>query len=348
MSIVFFDSFGNASLGSHSTGSPADDLRAMWRGGSVTITELADLAEGRRCYAEGIIGSNLKPQHASVIGEIGFGFRLWLNDVAADRNLGELRDQGGLDFCNFGFDASDDTLVVYLNSGGDPQSGVVSRTSVSLSAGVYHYVELRIKLSNTVGEVHWQIDGTPAGSDTGLDTIRVGAVAQPIEILFMPNNTIDWNILDRLADIYVQDYADALLGITEVWYQPADTAGLSADFTPSTGSNHENVDDIGNDGDSTHNESSTPGDRDSFAHSDVVSQVPTAVQVFGMLKTQVVPNADARIGMRSGATDALGATTQLPETFLSLNGPIEEDDPDTASPWTLAGLNAAESVVEVV
>jgi hypothetical protein len=347
--VRFFDSFGYASAAAHTPNTAGDDLRANWIGGTVTVTELANVAEGRRCYLTGAAGADIQPIMLGLAGgEILFGFRFFLNDLGVSRVLCELWEEGpGFLFGTIGVDGTDNSLVYTTASSGDPTASIVSKATAPLAVG-WQYVEVRVKVHATLGEVHWQIDGTDAGSDTGIDTLLSGNATSAVRLVFLSANSIgNWDADDRLADIYVADFADPFLGTMEVWYQPADTAGASADFTPSAGANHENVDDEGSDGDATYNESATPGDRDSFAHSSVVGAEPAAVQVLAAVRSVGTPYARVVIGLNSDGSESEYGPEELVDVYDVIRGPLLETDPDTAAEWTAAGLNAAETFIEV-
>jgi len=348
--IHFFDSFGHASAGSHTPDAVGDDLRVNWSSpSSFTITELASATEGRRCYLTGTPGNEIVPLFGPPSApSILLGFRVWIDDLTTSRLLCRVINPNGAHVGGIGVDATDDTLVYTIASGLNPESSV-AKSSVSLSVG-WNYVEVKILVDNSAGEVHFQIGGNPAGSTTGIDTFQGGGGAEvgSVTVAFLPDEgTGVWDADDRLADVYIADYADDFYGQTEVWYQPADTAGSSADFTPSAGSNHQNVDDIGNDGDATYNSSATPGDRDSFAHSGVQTASARAVQIIAAVRSEAGPLGKVALGVLSAGSEAEDSIGQVVEAYDVVRGSIVADDPDTSSPWDAAGVNAAQTYIEI-
>lgn len=347
MAIFFFDSFGNASAGSHTDGA-GDDLIANWSGGysGVTIAELVSDANGRRCYATGAQGINTRSS-APGVSEYVVGMRLWMNDITSKRCIASLNDIANRLYGQICVDDNGDICYV-RDYRGDADISRVSTATVKTPLQTWFYLEMRIIVADgTSGEIEWWVDGSSAGSDTGIDT-RYDTGSQlgagPMNIMPQWPANFQWNPNDRIADVYMAS-GSTPLGVCEVWYQAADSAGLDADFTPSAGSNHENVDDIGNDGDATYNESSTLTDRDSFLHSDDQASDPHAVQVLCMASAPGDGSGVLSIGVRSGSTDAL-TEVGLVSGYSGARSAILEVDPNTSSAWAAAAVDAAYTVVE--
>lgn len=118
-------------------------------------------------------------------------------------------------------------------------------------------------------------------------------------------------------------------------------AGNSADFTPSTGSNYENVDDATLD-ETNYNDSTTIGHADTFAASDVGTGAAVgAVAVTVMAQTTDGGGSIRPVLRIGGTTYDLGVDQALSATTTALQG-FFEVNPATVGAWTAAALNGAE------
>lgn len=344
MAIISFDSFGNASAGAHSDAA-SDDLSANWWGYTgVTITELASDANGRRCYATGSPGTLAMKAYTTEASEFVIGMRLWVNDITSKRCFAGLASAGYEAYGQIVMDDNGDICFV-RDYRGDADISRQSTATVKAPLQSWFYLEVRVLVHDSAGEVEWWIDGSAAGSDTGLDTKFTSTQqAGLIYSVMLDTASVDWNPNDRIADIYALA-GSTPLGVCEVWYQAADSAGADADFTPSAGLNHENVDDIGNDGDATYNVSSTLADRDSFLHSDDQGSDPHAVQVLCMASAPDDGSGVLSVGVRSGAADAL-TEVGLVSGYTGVKSAVLETDPNTMSAWAASAVDAAYTVVE--
>jgi hypothetical protein len=206
-------------------------------------------------------------------------------------------------------------------------------------------VEVKITFSlSATGSVEFYINGALDSSHTGIQTTRSGDDNYAAYIRMGYTGTAaSW----EFADIYADDSTQ--IGVTEIWYQPCDQAGSSAQFTPSAGNNQDNVDETTDpDGDTTYNESTTPGNKDQLGHNVTHDTGPVAIQTLAWVRANGDGHAKVRIGVKSGATEALGSTEQINDGYAVVRGPIQETDPNTASAWTTAGADAAETTIEHV
>jgi hypothetical protein len=119
--------------------------------------------------------------------------------------------------------------------------------------------------------------------------------------------------------------------------------GNSAQFTPSAGSNWQNVDEINSDSDTTYNSSNTVGHKDTFVIEDLAttSGEVIAVQVFEIWRKDDVGARTARQIVRSGGTDYEGPDVAMNDAY-STNVRALPENPDTSAPWTISEVNSAE------
>jgi hypothetical protein len=116
------------------------------------------------------------------------------------------------------------------------------------------------------------------------------------------------------------------------------TAGSADDFTPSASTNVSCVDDAAPDGDTTHNVSSTTGQRDLF----VVGALPSGVagvahglQVVLFASTDSASRTIKAISKKSG-TEVLSSAAGVNVGYASRGYNVFLNDPSTGSPWGAA------------
>lgn len=154
-------------------------------------------------------------------------------------------------------------------------------------------------------------------------------------------------------DIYLDDAAGAFPGDIGIEGLAVNGAGYSAQFTPSAGANHQNVDDAAPDEDATYNESSTVGHIDSFALANLTGLTPTtpaailAVQHVMRARKTDAASRELRALVRHGGVNGAGASKALATGYQTLTE-IFATNPSTGSAWTLAEIDAMEAGVEVM
>jgi hypothetical protein len=341
------DGFGNLSDGSHLVASDREILGKQW----VSYTNnfaVSDMGDGRKWLMSN--GSTVKLGIQSVDfaaqTTLSFCFRIFMDDRDLT-NLFFLYD-GTTYIYQIGIDASGRVIYggwnnLYLQP--SLTSSIVATSSI-LPLNTPIHCEVKIVLGNgTDGEVHFYINGVLDTSVTGIDTIRAGTSCTNIVVNayddawgFPPN----W----KLSDIIVHNKATPIGG-AGVYYVGSDTAGTDADFTPSAGSNENNVDEIGPDEDTTYNESDgTIGHRDSFTGDGVTGlNVLSVCAVVRARKTASGP-AFLSVGVLHGGSEDQAAEVALTEEYETFVHFVDEN-PSTSAPWATAAVGAAEVTMEV-
>src|SRR5262249_36678260 len=149
-------------------------------------------------------------------------------------------------------------------------------TSTSfLSAGAFNYIEVKITISDTVGVVTVRVNGTSTGwlALTSQDTQNGGPSTITNIILGGDLVTNASNAPSHFDDVVILDTTGAVnndfLGDCRVEAIFPNGAGNYAQWTPSTGSNFQNVDENPPNDDSDYNSSSTAGQIDTFNYSNL-------------------------------------------------------------------------------
>jgi hypothetical protein len=125
-------------------------------------------------------------------------------------------------------------------------------------------------------------------------------------------------------------------------------AGASSGWTPSAGSNYQNVDEQPNDGDTTYNSTTTVGAEDTYA---CPASVPAGCAVYAVAVEADVRKDDAGTNdadalLRSGGVNyASGSPLSLTTQYQRLTR-IWKTDPATGAQWTVANANASQPGVK--
>lgn len=222
----------------------------------------------------------------------------------------------------------------------------------------WQFIAVKVTVSDTVGVLKAQLNTTTivdltnqdtrnAGSGDDMDTVRFqGGQGTGGDVENDNYLTADWFVFDdsgsRNNDLPT---GEVLSG--EALFPDAE--GNQNDWAPNTGSdNSALVDEIDVDEDNTYISTSTATDTDLFTIDDVVDLATIdAVQVKADCRVTDASTFDIELVMRTGTTETnvAGGTVSDSVDYATFYG-MFEIDPDTATDWTVSGLNGAEIGVE--
>ncbi len=218
----------------------------------------------------------------------------------------------------------------------------------------WNYIEASVTISDTVGEVHVRLNGSPTDEISFVGDTKNGGT----------NTTVD------KFTIYSGNGAASYINISDC-YILNDTGSSNNDFlgdvvvrTLSPSSNGTYTQLTGSDGNQIDNYllvdehpysstdyvgSATPGDKDTYVFEDLPGGVATvhAVQVNGMMSKNDGGVASARYVIRSAGSDYPGTTRALTTSYTAYQE-LHETDPATGISWTPAAVNDLESGMEVI
>ncbi len=220
------------------------------------------------------------------------------------------------------------------------RNGTVLATAVgALASNTWYYLQFKVVIHDSTGQYEILVNGsvgTLGVTGTGADT-RNGGTGVIDNVNFGNNAGINVDI----DDCYIYDAAYAgEINIQTVF--PTGT-GNSAQFTPSTGANWQNVDDATPDDDTTYNASSTAGHRDLFATGDVPSASGSilAVVANGYARKDDAGTREVKLTTRISSTNYDSATNPITSAYVFYRHQWATD-PATGLAWVRADLNAAE------
>ena len=216
---------------------------------------------------------------------------------------------------------------------------VLATASAGLNSNQWYYLQFKVVIHDTAGEYEILVNGsvgTLGVTGTGADT-RNGGTGVIDNINY--GNTAGINV--DIDDHYV--YNAGYAGEINIQTVFPTGAGNSTQFTPSTGSNWQNVDDSVPDDDSTYNASGTAGHRDLFATGDVPSTSGSilAVVANGYARKDDAGTREIKLTTRVSGTNYDGASEPITSGYAYYRKQWDTD-PATGLAWVRADLNAAE------
>lgn len=220
-------------------------------------------------------------------------------------------------------------------------------------ADTFHYIEVRVTISDTVGVVIIKVDNNEEDNQTGLDTKNAGTGDLCNGITFQGTN-------HELDDVYILNDAgsapyNTFLSDVRIEAVLPDGDGFSSQFDttfPASPTNHfSKVDEATPDDDTTYNETSTVNDIDLFDYA-AMPTITGGATVLGVKATCLINKQDAgdapfRLVARPTSTTFNGGTQQ-PSVDYHYKFEIWEQNPQTAAAWTEAEVDAGEFGVEAL
>lgn len=240
-------------------------------------------------------------------------------------------------------------LAVYRGEGNGTQIG--SDSTHSFTTGTDYDVEFKVTIDNASGVIGVKVNGATEISASSLDTQATGnATADAVRLGHTTGDTSGATWLFRHAVIMdssgseMNDY----IGPVAVNLHKPSGAGNYSQFTPSAGSNYQNVDDTANDGDSTYNASGTLNQIDTYAMENCPAGV-TSVKGVALWWNARRDDATTR-GLspvwRISATDYVGTEQNVGASyaFFTQNYALS---PATSTAWTSSEIDGAEAGIKV-
>jgi len=218
---------------------------------------------------------------------------------------------------------------------------ITTITSFVLLPATWYYIEFQMTSDNTVGAFEVRVNGTTIATGTNLDTLRNG----------YPNQLQTGSQM-YMDDLYLCDDSgvtwNGFQGDMVVEGKLVTGAGNYAQMTPLAGLNWQNVDEDGEDGDTTYNYSATAGQKDSFAHAATsLNGAVLGAQVTVFARKDDVGGRTGRAFLRSGLVDDPGPTDIIADSYIVTRS-LHEVDPNGGGAWNKAAIDAAEIGYELV
>jgi hypothetical protein len=220
----------------------------------------------------------------------------------------------------------------------------------------WNYVEIRVKIHDTTGEIECKVNGVQVLNLTSQDTRRGGTFSELSEVWFYAM-TADGDAYDQayvIDDIYIVT-TDAgvhttFLGPTKIEGLFPSAEGDNIDFTPSAGTDNSANIDENPASEADYNSSATSTNFDLFAM-DNLSLISTNVYGVQVNVDFMVTEANPYGLMpkiKTGTTEDDGAVLTTADDEASVtNFHMFDQDPDTATDWTPSGVNGMQAGYEL-
>lgn len=232
--------------------------------------------------------------------------------------------------------------ALYVTRAGTTLGSISSQT---LAVNSWHYIEFMADIHDSTGAYEVRVNGVTWLSGTGADTRNGGTGVINTLRLHCGGDFGSYGLL--FDDLYVD--TTTFHGDVKVEVIRPNGAGASTNFTPSAGSNFQNVDDADPNDDTDYNASSTAGHKDTFTLDDLATTAGSVIgiQSVSRWRKDDAGSRTARPVIRSGGTDYPGTTIGMTDSYLT-DLQVRETDPATSSPFSIAGVNALQAGYELV
>lgn len=211
-----------------------------------------------------------------------------------------------------------------------------------MALNAWYFVQFRAVISNSVGSMQLWVNGQNVLSITGANTSNSGASSCDQWAIYSNNGT-------RFDNVLVYDETGAAPNArtpeTRIYTELANAAGATTEWTPSAGSNFQNVDEQPNDGDTTYNSAASSPLTDLYAYP---STVPAGAIVYAVgveydaRKDDGGTNEVDALIRAGGTTYAKGEVKGLTTSYQRFKA-TWTTNPSTAAVWTPAEANAAQA-----
>jgi len=221
---------------------------------------------------------------------------------------------------------------------------VVATGVTPILANTYYYAEFKHIILNAAGTLEVRVNGGVSVTFSGDTQETANATADQFAIgpqTGASGNTFDYD------DLYICDGTGSInndyLGDAQIEYLACNADGNSEQWTPSAGSNFQNVDEADPDDDTTYNSTSTEGNKDTFGMANISLAAATipGIQVIIRARKESAGTANIQRVYRSGVSENNGASFN-PSTSYATQLEIMETDPIAVGAWTVTNLNNSE------
>jgi len=205
----------------------------------------------------------------------------------------------------------------------------------------WQYLEVKVTISATVGEVTVRINGTQVLNLTSQDTkngsdyirdIRCGCINASRRVYY--------------DDMYIDD-AQFNGDCRVKTFVPDSISSTNNSFTASAGNKDECVDEEEQNGDTDYITSNTLNHKQGFGITTGALGTVQAIQLNNCCRIDEVGDRKITPLIRSNGTDYQGTETELITAEYLFESEIFETDPDDSNPWTQTKLEAAEFGLEI-
>jgi len=332
MALLFMDGFSGG------------DLATKWEGvnGNISRQNSSPRFAGG-AYIHSTSGSNITKRFTATV-EIYAGFAF---SSSNDVTINFLGDANTTTHISYKYSATSKVFTVYRGTTG----GTLLATGTTvIPTSTWHYAEMHIKISDTVGVAELRIDGsTTADISFSGDTKNAGTN------ISVDTFVISWGIaIADVTDVYLCDTTgsnnNSWLGDVTVRTLAPNGNGAFSQF-------------VGSDSDSVNNYllvneqpvsntqyagSATTGQHDSYTMADLPAGVTSikAVQLNTYMAKTDAPLTVGKPLLRTASTNYYGTSRNVGATYQTYTD-VFETNPNTSITWTATDVNGLEAGTEV-
>lgn len=230
-------------------------------------------------------------------------------------------------------------------------NGTTVKGGVPFEVDKWHLLELHYKVANIGGVFEARIDGVPDGTISG-DTQPGADTTVDNFCMAVFNSTLYWD------DIALNDITggvdDSWCGDGHIIMISPNGNGDSSMLAGSDGNSVNNyllVNEVPPTGDATYVESLTPNDIDLYAMGNITlspgDSITRAWIEYRVRETAAAGDAVA-MGIKSGVTTDWSGNQAVTTNYVRYVSKDYPTDPDTASAWDEAGINALQAGIKVI
>lgn len=285
---------------------------------------------------------------------IGFGLRLSANVTALNSNAqGLYLERGPNEQCHIEVVSSVSGFELRLMRGATE----IDRTAEVFAFGAWHYFEISLTPHTSAGAFELRHNEVPVLTGSSLNLAASGSNQADIMAWRFVSNVSSQLGLD---DIYWVDTTgsanNTFKGDSVVEGSLPNAAGASTQFTPSAGSNWQNVDDSGasnptDTGTGGNNQSDTNGHKDLYGFADLTETQGTIhfIQVGTQLGMAAAGSRTVKTKYRDpDTTEADGASHVVSSTVYDEFTEIMDVNPTSSAAWDVADIDGGQFGLEVV
>jgi hypothetical protein len=220
---------------------------------------------------------------------------------------------------------------------------VGTATATALQVGTWAYLEVQMKCDGSTGTCVIRLNGTEVKNLTGLDTLYTSATLTRFALGCRASTEVQLDYDDLVAMDLSGSRNNAFIGDVTVTALYPSGAGTTSGWTPSAGSNYQNVDEAAPNDDTDYNSTSTLNAKDTYAMQDCAAGADIrAVQVLASVRKGAEGPGQVKLVTRSNSTDYDGTAQGIGGTSYSYLRQVLETDPATSAAWLEAAWNAVE------
>ena len=217
--------------------------------------------------------------------------------------------------------------------------------TAALGNGNWHHIEVEYVAHGTTGTVKTWVDGVADINFTGDTSDAASGDVTALRGMFLAGcSSNTGGVTVHMDDFLVWDDASGFSGRLSDQHRIRSVVptanGDTNNFSPSAGSNYQNVDDTTSDDDTTYNSSTASGDIDLYQVAmNFNPQVIYAVQAEVVTRKTDLRAITARTKLKKGSSTQNGTTTDIYNGMDTPSRILQDKDPTDSTTWTRSKIH---------